>query len=132
MTDIQPDEREVIQAEGEAGASVPVCVTEVKAPVRVQVLPRKGGSTFTKTLSTTPQRILTADHRRARAVVVAGDGVTPFLVAFSSAAAQDASRMTLWPGLLPFEHDATTEVWAMVSTGTLAVGVATWLWAEGE
>lgn len=132
--DLQPDVADVLQEEGVPLQSVPVCVTDVKAPVRVQQLPRKGGATFTKTLTTDPLRVLTADHRRARAQVISTAAANVFLVAFTQTAAQDESTMTLWMGGVPFETTATTEVWLRLpaSAESFTVGVSTELWAEGE
>jgi hypothetical protein len=132
---LQPDTADVLQEEGPAVEAVPVCITDSKAPVRVQVLPRKGGATMTRDLTTTPLRVLSADHRRASATVIATGADDLFLVAFTETAAQAESTMTLWPGRVPFETDATTEVWLAVPAdpGTgVTVGISTQLWAEGE
>lgn len=131
---LQPDNATVLQEEGELGLSVPVCITDAKTPVPVQVLPRKGGTSFTKTLSTTPLRILRADPRRARAQLISTAAADTFLVAFSRAAAQDTTTMSVWPGATPFETEATTEIWVRLpDAGTpFSLGVTTELWAEGE
>lgn len=132
--DLQPDVGDVLQEETDAAVTVPVCITEQKSPLRTQSLPRKGGATFTKTLTTTPLQVLFADHRRARARIISTAAANTFLVAFTQAAAQSESTMTLWPGTVPFETTATTDVWlALPSAGTpFAVGISTELWAEGE
>lgn len=132
--DLQPDDGEVLQEEAPDMTTVPVCVVETKSPVRVQQLPRKGGATFQRTISTVPLRVLTADPRRAAATLISTAAANIFLVAFSQAAAQDPLMMTPWPGAVPFETDATTEVWVRVpdSAEGFALGVATQLWAEGE
>lgn len=131
--DLQPDADDVLQEEDDAGTVVAVCLAEQTSPVRTQALPRKGGATFTRTLSTTPLRVLTADHRRARAQVISAAAANIFLVAFTETAAQSESTMAQWTGAVPFETTATTELWlAIPSTGTpFTVGVATELWAEG-
>lgn len=133
--ELQPDTSEVIQEEADDRVTVPVCVVEQEAPVRVQELPRKGGATMTKTLGTTAQRVLTADHRRGAATIIGhGDGLT-FLVAYTETAAQAEATMALWPTGVPLVVDATTEVWLSVpaNPGTaVTVGILTSLWAEGR
>ncbi|MFF8495176.1 hypothetical protein ACF06O_30610 [Streptomyces albidoflavus] len=126
--ELQPDVPEIIQAEAEPLTTVPVRVSEVQAPVRVQVLPRKAAATATKAVAEAPVRILRADHRRARALLV---GSTDFLVAFSEASCQAESSMALWPAGIPLELTATTEVWAMAPGGA-SLSVVTERWAEGE
>ena len=128
MPDLQPDPSEVMQEEGETLSSVPVVVEEVKAPVRVQVLPRKGGSTRTRTVSAVPVQLLTADHWRANTILM---GDVAFRVAFSQAAAQDSSTMALWPGLVPLSVDATVEVWAVAAGDDVQLSIITTRWAEG-
>lgn len=131
--DLQPDVDDVLQEEASGGPTVPVCLVDQKSPLRVQVLPRKGGATFVKTLSTTPLRVLTADHRRARAQLISTAAANIYLIAFSRAAAQDTSTMTPWMGGVPFETTATTEVWVRIpdAGSPFTLGVSTELWAEG-
>lgn len=133
-TDLQPDIEDVLQEEGGGGMSVPVCITDQKQPLRTQALPRKAGATMTKTLTTTPQRVLRADARRARMRVVSTDATSAgaFRFATNAASAQDNSTMCLWPGAQPLVLEATTELWLSAVTGTFSVGIATELWAEGE
>lgn len=135
MPELQPDTGEILQEEGDAGITVPVCITDQESPLRTQALPRKGGATSTKTLTTTPLRVLTADHRRARAQIIGATVDLAFLVAFTETAAQDESTMSLWPSRVPFETTATTEVWLRVPAtpgSTVTVGISTELWAEGQ
>lgn len=129
MTELQPDTEDVLQEESEPQLSVPVCVVDQKTPLRVQQLPRKGGATFTKTVTTTPLQVLWPDHRRARARIVS---TSALLLAYDIAAAQDASTMAIWPANQIFEAGATTDVWVAAASGTAQVGVITELWAEGE
>lgn len=130
MSDLEPDVPEVLQTEApDQLTAVPVCVEEVRTPVRIQALPRKGGSTRTRTVDTTAERLLTADHRRASAVLMATD--QNLLIAFSEAAAQDASSMSVWPKLVPFTVSATVEVWVAAATATTPVSITTERWAEG-
>lgn len=132
--DLQPDVGDVLQEETDAAVTVPVCITEQKSPVRTQALPRKGGATLTKTVTTTAQRVLMADHRRAKATAISTAAANIFLFAFTEAAAQDPSTMSVWPGLVPLPVEATTELWiALPAAGTpFSVGIHTALWAEGE
>lgn len=129
--ELQPHTSEVLQEESteEYGHIPPICVSEVRSPVRTQSLPRKGGATFTKTVGTVPLQVLWADHRRARARVVS---TTALLIAHSKASASDASTMAVWPANTVFETTAVTEMWVAAASGTAQVGVITELWAEGE
>lgn len=127
-TDLQPTVADVLQEEDTSAVTVPVCITDQRSPVRTQELPRKGGATFTRPLTTTPLHILRADHRRARAVLLC-DAV--IYVAFSQASAQDTTSMTKWLANVPFPCDATTDVYVRTATGTADLGVVTYLWAEG-
>ena len=129
--DLQPDVDEVLQTEAEDDKPYipPLCVKEVQAPVRVQTLPRKGGGTLTKPLTTSPVQVLTADHRRGRALLVSS---TAFLVAFSEASCQADSAMAAWPANVPLELSTTAEVWAKVDAGTADLAVVIERWALGE
>jgi hypothetical protein len=132
-TDLQPDVDAVLQEETDAAVTVPVCITEQKSPLRVQVLPRKGGASVQRQVTTTPRRVLRADHRRARAQIISTAAANVFLIAFTEAAAGDESTMSPWMGGVPFETGATTDVWVRLpSTGTpFQIGITTELWAEG-
>jgi hypothetical protein len=127
--EFQPDLVDVLQIEGAFGTEPPVNV-KVNGPVRTQELPSKAGATFTKVVTTAPIKLLFSDHRRSRATIISvGQNM---LVAFSSAAAQDSSRMALWPANLPYTHLGGTELWVASATTTTAVSVLTSLWATGE
>lgn len=128
--DLQPDTDEVLQNEEVHEPAVNVHITGSDVPVRVQSLPNRAGATFTKAVTTTAQRILNADHRRAVGTIIASGGAV--YVAFSNASAQDPSRMALWPAGVPFVSSAGTEVWVQAVSGTVQVGVLTELWAAGE
>lgn len=130
-TELQPDASEVLQEEGDDQAvTVPVCVEYVKGPVRTQQLPRKAGSTRTRSVShTTPWRALAADHRRASATLVSG---AAFLVAFSETAAQSDGTMSWWPANVPLSIGCDTDVWVKVAGDADAdVSVLTERWAAG-
>lgn len=128
--ELQPDTGEVLQEEApEQYTSIPVCVEEIKAPVRIQALPRKGAATMSKSLTASAVQILRADHWRGRALLVCA---SPFLVAFSEASCQADSSMATWPADVPLEVTATSEVWAKVATETAVLSVITERWAEGE
>lgn len=130
--DLQPDVGDVLQEEAPDTTTVPVCVVESKGPLRVQQLPRKGGATFTRTLTETPTRLLTADHRRASAKLRALGLDEPVAFAFNRASAQDLSTMSELPGLETETVTATVELWARAVTGTTRVSVTAETWAEGE
>jgi hypothetical protein len=126
--DLQPDTAEVLQVEEPEG-TVPAVDVAVTNPVRTQSLPRKAGATFNRDVTTTITELLRADHRRARALIVADATI---YLAFSEASAQDPSRMALWPALEPFDATATTDLWVRAETGTANVSVITEMWATGE
>lgn len=132
--ELQPDIHEVMQQEEGPGPRVPVCIDQQSVPLRTQALPRKAGATQTRILTTTAQRYLRADHRRARATVISTDATSAgtFLVAFNEASAQDPSTMAVWPGATQLTVDADTEVWLAAAASTVTVGILTELWAEGE
>lgn len=135
MTNLQPDLEDVLQEEADPGAvTVPVCLVEQRSPVRTQSLPRKAGATQTRTLSTTPQRYLRMDPRRARVTVMGTDATAAgvFRYAFTQAAAQDPSSMAVWPGGQPLIIEAVTDLYLCAAAGSVTVGIATELWAEGE
>lgn len=131
MTDLQPDTGEVLQEEPDYVMQVAGCVT-VKGPVRVQELPAKGGGTRTKTVSDTrPEHFLEPDPRRRRAVLMSMD--REIYIAFSQAGIQDAIGSSIWPKGVPFEVDASTDVYVLsAETGqSTRVSVTTYLWAQG-
>lgn len=128
--DLQPDVSEVIQEEADYDASIQVCVSDVKVPLRVQELPRKLATSQTRTLTTTVQRLLRADHYRATAVLVSFD--QDVYLAFNEASAQDTSTMSRWPVNEPFRLTAAVDLWARSVTSTTDVSVTTERWATGE
>lgn len=128
-TDLQPDVPAVLQEEDDGGLTVPVCLVEQKSPLRVQALPRKAGANMTRPITTTPSRVLRADPRRASALLVCASA---FYVAFSRAGAQETISMTLWPANVPLDCEATTDIYVRTVTSTADLGIATYLWAEGE
>jgi hypothetical protein len=123
---LQPDIDDVLQEE----TPEPAVAVHVEGPVRTQILPRKAGSTFTKTVGTTPQRILRQDHRRAGAYLTSFGA--DLLLAFDSASAQEPSRMARWPALTPFPSEAITDIWVASESATSEVSIITELWATGE
>jgi hypothetical protein len=130
MPELQPDLDDVLQMEPE-GKETAVKV-DVTGPVRIQELPRKAGSTLTRSnIGVLPNalNILRADHRRAQSYLVCPSA---FLVAYGDANAQDASTMALWPANVPLRVTGTVDVWVAAATGTVNVSVVTELWATGE
>lgn len=125
--DLQPEELEVLQAEDDQSAAA--IVVKHEGPIRTQALPRKNAGTRTRTLTTTPQFLLAADHRRASATFIAPAG---FLFAFTPAAAQDPSTMAAWPANVPYTLTADTAFYAAAATGTVALSIITEFWATGE
>jgi hypothetical protein len=128
VDDINPPKDDVMQVEViPESEAVPV---QVEGPVRVQVLPRKGGSTRTRTISTTPVRLLSADHRRAMATLISIG--TNVLFALGKEQAADPTTMALWPQNVPYVVTADTEVWVAAVVGPTQVSITTELWAEGD
>lgn len=126
--ELQPDELESMQAEPEV--TEPAVHVIVDGPIRNQPLPRKQAASRTRTLTTTVQKLLSADHRRASATVVSiGQAV---LIAFNSASASDPSTCAVWPANLPFTLTADSELWAGSATGTTQLSIITEMWATGE
>jgi len=132
--DLQPDDLEALQAEPGPEPAVNVHIAGATGPVRIQELPRKSGATKTLTgVGVLPgglTRILAADHRRAIARVISVG--QPMLFALTNAAAQDSSRMALWPAGVVLELTADTELWVASSTATTSISVMTEFWATGE
>lgn len=134
--DLQPDVDDVLQAEDPAGAEPTVKVSQ-QGPVRIQSLPRKAGATFSKTVGTTPTRLLGADHRRALVQISAADNAW---IAYSKAGVQSAIDVPAQNGAYKL-YGATTpnlpisaaaEIWIAAVTGTTVVSVLTELWATGD
>lgn len=127
VPDLQPDELEALQAE--TGRPEPAVHVLIDGPVRTQSLPRKAAGSRTRTITTTSQKILSADHRRASATLLAAGN---FLIAFNSASASDPSTMALWLANVPYPHTSDSEVWVAAATGTVILGIITEAWAAGE
>lgn len=133
MTDVslQPETDQVLQMEPEPSlTAIPVCVEEIKSPVRIQELPRKMGTTRTRLVTTTAQKYLPANHFRAQATLVSFD--QDMLVAFNSASAQDPSTMSRWPAAIPMVITTMAEIWVASFTATTNVSFTTERWATGE
>jgi hypothetical protein len=129
--DFQPDVNEVLQDESYSTlTTVPVCVEEIKTPVRTQSLPRIGPpTTATKTI-TTATRVLTSNPRRGSATIIAIDN--DILVAFNSASKEDPSTMAHWPKGVPLILNHTSEVWIASASTSSIVGIVTERWAAGD
>lgn len=126
--DLQPDKDEVLQNEEIPDVAVAV---RIESPVRTTSLPNKGGATKTLTIgTTTPVRMVNADHRRAKATFISIGANALF--ALNNASAQDPSRMALWPQNVPYVVTADTEVWVLSASATTSISVTTELWAEGN
>lgn len=127
--DLQPDELEALQAEPPTGPEPAVRVI-IDGPIRTQDLPRKSAASRTRTLTTTVQKILSADHRRASARIISIG--QPILIAFNSASASDPSTCGVWPANLAFVLTADSELWVGSQTGTTSLSIFTEFWATGE
>lgn len=133
MVDLQPDLGEVLQEEVDGtNEEIPVSVT-VEGPVRVQNLPEKAGSTKTVLIAAVPARpvrVLQADHRRSRVVLMALDG--SFCFAFNAASKETPATMAWWPPGVPYIHSGDDEVWISAFTTAVNVTVIAGRWAVGE
>lgn len=127
VDDINPDKDDVLQVEDPDPQAVEV---RIVGPAKVQQLPHKGGATRTRIISTTPVKLLSADHRRARAVLMSVG--TNVLYALGKEQAVDPSTMALWPQNVPYVVTADTEVWAVAVVGPTSVSITTEMWAEGN
>lgn len=130
MTDLQPDTHEVLQEEPYVMAVTGSM--SVSGPVRTQALPRKGGATRSRLVGDgKPVQLLTADPRRARAVLLSLDKAV--YVGYGQASATDASTMVAWPAGVPFECAATVDVFVQCAEQgqNTMISVATEMWAEG-
>jgi hypothetical protein len=125
--DLQPDELDALQAE-DTGPQ-PAVLVKHEGPVRTQALPRKQGGTRTRVLTTTPQLLLSADHRRASFTLIS---TAAFLFSFSASAAQDPSTMAAWPALIPYVCNTDTALYAAAAAGTAPLTIVTEFWATGE
>lgn len=125
---LQPDIGAVLQLE--EMTSIPVQVKGIDSPVRTQALPRKGGSTRTITLGTTPIRILRANHLRGNVKLMSIGQA--FLFCFNEGSAADPSTMAAWPAGTPYQCDATIELWVASATATTQLSVITENWAAGK
>lgn len=130
--ELQPDLSVVLQEEEpEETPAIPVCVRDVHGPVRTQELPKKAGSTRTVNIgATTPIQVLRADHFRSKATLMAID--QNIYIAFSVAAAQATSSMSIWPKNVPFVVTAAVDVFVLSATSTTDVSVTTERWATGD
>jgi hypothetical protein len=130
MIELQPDTGDVLQEEP---FTMPVQgMVSVSGPVRVQELPRKGGSTRTRSVSDTRyQQVLENDARRGQVTLMSMD--YEMQVGFTETSMQDAMSMTVWPKGVPLVLTACTEVWVICAeaTKTTRVSVTTELWAQG-
>lgn len=126
---LEPDVHEVLQEEpADDMTAIPVEVRCVEGPVRVQVLPDKGASTKTLTVtSSRAVRVLVADARRKSAVLI---GTEAFRVAYTQAAATEDTAMALWPKDVPLVVSATVEVHVKAAAADSTVSVQTFRWAE--
>lgn len=125
--DLQPEELDSLQAE--ETYPQPAVIVKHEGPVRTQALPRKQGGTRTRTLTTTPQLLLSADHRRASFTLIS---VASFVFSFSASSAQDPSTMAVWPPNVPYVCNADTALYAAAATGTAVLSIITEFWATGD
>lgn len=125
--DLQPDELDSLQAE-DTGPQ-PAVLVKHEGPVRTQALPRKNAGTRTRNLTTTPQLLLSADHRRASATIISPAAI---LFAFTATAAGDSSTMAAWPANVPYTLTADAALYAAAATGTTTITIVTEFWATGE
>lgn len=131
--ELEPDAGQIVQAEEDAHEEIraaPVCVTEVKDIVRVQMLPSKASRIRTiKVLSGQTAQLLNADPRR-RLAMISGSG--SFYIADRQAGAGDDLTRFLLPvgaALPPVTLYTTGELWAGAGSEVL-IYVYTEQWAN--
>jgi hypothetical protein len=134
VEELEPDVEDVLQAEEPAGlTAIPVCVLDVKTPVRVQQLPHKGGATKTRTVgAVVGVQVLRADHFRGRATLMyIGQNM---LVTFTKSIdpVQDVQSWALWPANVPLAITAAVDVFVASATGTTSISVITEDWAAAK
>lgn len=107
MTTVQqPSNAEVQQYEEPDILTVPV---EVNAPVKVQLLPSGGGGQVaSRSLTTTPVRVLDQDPLRRHAIVLATD----YDIYVGASQAEVLIQSTAWPAGLPLPWTSASELWA--------------------
>lgn len=131
---LEPDVEDVIQAEGPVGlTAIPVCLTDVKTPVRVQQLPHSGGSTRSRQVTATlGVQVLRADHFRSQATLIATD--QNMLVTFTKNLdpVADVQFWALWPKLTPLVITAAVDIFVAAATGTTNVSVIAEDWAAAK
>lgn len=129
--ELQPDVHEVLQDESYSLATIPVCVEEIKTPVRTQPLPRIGPpTTMTKTVPASAQKVLGINPRRASVTIISSDN--DILVAFNAASKEDPSLMAYWPKGVPLVLTHCSEVWIASAAASSKVGIISERWAAGE
>jgi hypothetical protein len=131
--ELQPSEDEVLQEEPPSFSTIPVRVVAVDAPVRVQALPRKTGSTSTRVIGSTPVRVATADPYRAQLTIMSMD--QNIYVAFTRHGSEEVLTSSIWPKLVPMVITAVTDVWvvsAAAQRDDTSVSITMERWATGS
>lgn len=128
---LQPELAEVLQQEPEDNARIDVCVRDVHGPVRVQELPFKAVSAFSKTIAATVVQaplILAADHFRGRATLICSGG--SMRVSFNA----PGESYAVWPAGLPLVLKAAADTYVRPDSATdpITVSVIAERWATGE
>lgn len=136
MTDavqMQPTEHEVLQEEPPSFTTIPVRVVAVDAPVRVQELPRKTGSTSTRTIGSTAVKVATADPYRAQLTLMSM--TQDIYVAFTRHGSEEVLTSSIWPKLVPMVITAVTDVWVVSGAAgrdDTLVSITMERWATGS
>jgi hypothetical protein len=105
--------------------TLPVHIVDSSGAIRVHQAPYDGSTARTKTLGTNATLLLSADHHRARVVLL---GQSPFLVTFTGEVdtTQDSTiNMAWWPANTALELRATTPIWAAAASGTCVLTIIT-------
>jgi hypothetical protein len=131
--ELQPTGDQVLQEEPPPMEAVPVRLVDVEGPVRTQALPRKTGTTQTRTLTAgaVARRVLTADPYRGSATLI---GDQPFYVAFSEHGKDDDLTSAWWPASVPLVITAVVDVWVRAASDQYGVelGIVVERWATGS
>lgn len=132
MTDVslQPELAEVLQVEPEDEPKIEVCVRDVHSPVRVQDLPFKAASAFSKVIAATvaqPPLVLSADKYRGRATLISSAAMR---VSFNA----PDEPYAVWPADLPLVLKAVADVYVQPDSASdpITVSVIIEKWATGD
>jgi hypothetical protein len=123
--DPRPDAEDLVQDAEPTPALMTVPVA-LDGPVRTQQLPRSSSGRRTVRVGTTPRRVLSADPRRARTLILPQSNT---ITLGSSQSEATGTYAAVWPAWLPLELFDADELWIAAPAGDTDVTVITENWA---